>query len=72
MCVQCEEYAGGCPVAAHDGSDDSEMFTSLFVRLRQLVDLVLEWDWVTYFDPAGRKSRYNEVPAYLALSVAER
>eukprot|EP00041_Stephanoeca_diplocostata_P026865 m.731814 g.731814 ORF g.731814 m.731814 type:complete len:1030 (-) comp23062_c1_seq8:283-3372(-) len=68
----CEEYAGGCPVAAQDGSDDSAMFTSLFARLRQLVDLVLEWDWVTYFDPAGRKSRYNEVPAYLALSVAER
>ena len=44
-----------------------------FSDLRQLLDLVLEWDWATYFAEYGRPDgRYARVSPATAVKVVER
>ena len=44
-----------------------------FADLRQLLDLVLEWDWATYFAEYGAQTgRYSRVSPVTAVKVVER
>ena len=44
-----------------------------FADLRQLLDLVLEWDWAAYFAEYGNpSSRYCRVSPATAVKVVER
>jgi len=67
--VQCEHFANSEPVP---GFDDGVLQMS-FTEIRQLLDLILTWDWTSYFaDYATPKSKYLRVNPAIALSLFEK
>ncbi|XP_043207003.1 exocyst complex component 6B-like [Amphibalanus amphitrite] len=67
--IQCEQFAASEPVA---GFEEGALLMC-FADLRQLLDLVLEWDWATYFAEYGTPtSRYGRVTPATAVKVVER
>ncbi|KAL5020900.1 hypothetical protein ScPMuIL_000055 [Solemya velum] len=67
--MQCEQFAAGEPVPGYnDGT-----LQMAFADLRQLLDLVLNWDWSVYLADYGQgKSRYLRVKPHVAISLLEK
>ena len=63
------DFANSEPVP---GFDDGVLQMS-FTEIRQLLDLILTWDWTSYFaDYATPKSKYLRVNPAIALSLFEK
>nr|CAG4645371.1 EOG090X01NK [Lynceus sp. MCZ IZ 141354] len=67
--IQCEQFAASEPVG---GFEDGALLLC-FADLRQLLDLLLSWDWSTYFHDYGQElSKYLRVPPMKAIAVLEK
>lgn len=67
--IQCELFAASEPVGKTDDPD----FSQHFAPLRQLLDLLLSWDWSTYFHDYGQEtSKYSHVKPTTAIIVLEK
>lgn len=67
--IQCELFAASEPVGKTDDPD----FSQHFAPLRQLLDLLLSWDWSTYFHDYGQEtSKYSHVKPTMAIIVLEK
>jgi len=67
--IQCELFAASEPVGKTDDPD----FSQYFAPLRQLLDLLLSWDWSTYFHDYGQEtSKYSHVKPSTAIIVLEK
>ncbi|CAI6350961.1 unnamed protein product [Macrosiphum euphorbiae] len=67
--IQCELFAASEPV----GKTDEPDFSQHFAPLRQLLDLLLSWDWSTYFHDYGQEtSKYSHVKPTTAIIVLEK
>ncbi|XP_066258160.1 exocyst complex component 6 [Euwallacea similis] len=67
--LQCELFAASEPVK---GLQQDELLT-YFVKLRELLDLFISWDWPTYFhDYAQDTSRYKHVRPEIAIILLEK
>ncbi|XP_043232074.1 exocyst complex component 6B-like [Amphibalanus amphitrite] len=67
--IQCEQFAASEPVA---GFEEGAL-QMCFADLRQLLDLVLEWDWTTYFQEYGTgDGRYGRVSPARAAVIVEK
>jgi len=67
--IQCEQFAASEPVA---GLEDGTLLSS-FLDLRQLLDLLLSWDWSAYFHDYGQDtSKYLRVSPQRAIIVLEK
>lgn len=67
--IQCELFAASEPV----GKTDEPDFSQYFAPLRQLLDLLLSWDWSTYFHDYGQEtSKYSHVKPTTAIIVLEK
>ncbi|XP_037089279.1 exocyst complex component 6B-like isoform X2 [Pollicipes pollicipes] len=67
--IQCEQFAASEPVA---GFEEGALLMC-FADLRQLLDLVLDWDWATYFQEYGAPdARYARVSPARATVVVEK
>jgi hypothetical protein len=65
----CLEFAASDPVP---GFEDGALLLS-FVDLRQLLDLLLSWDWSAYFHDYGQEtSKYLRVSPHRAIIVLEK
>lgn len=63
------EFAASDPVP---GFDDGDLL-STFMDLRQLLDLLLSWDWSTYFHDYGQEtSKYLRVSPHRAVIVLDK
>ncbi|XP_031556989.1 exocyst complex component 6B-like [Actinia tenebrosa] len=66
---QCEEFANSSPV---EGISDGTLQMT-FLELRQLVDLLLSFDWSTYLkDHGSTTSKYNRVNPQIAAKLLEK
>ena len=64
-----KEFAASEPVP---GFEDGTLLSS-FLDLRQLLDLLLSWDWSAYFHDYGQDtSRYLRVSPQRAITVLEK
>ncbi|KAL1492031.1 hypothetical protein ABEB36_012535 [Hypothenemus hampei] len=67
--LQCEQFAASEPV---NGLQQDELL-SYFTKLRELLDLLISWDWPTYFhDYAQETSRYKNVRPEIAVILLEK
>nr|CAG4646059.1 EOG090X01NK [Macrothrix elegans] len=67
--IQCEQFAASEPV---HGFEDGTLLSS-FLDLRQLLDLLLSWDWSAYFHDYGQNtSKYLRVSPQRAIIVLEK
>ncbi|XP_050538117.1 exocyst complex component 6 isoform X1 [Daktulosphaira vitifoliae] len=67
--IQCELFAASEPVGKGEDPD----FSQYFAPLRQLLDLLLSWDWSTYFhDYDQETSKYAYVKPTTAVIVLEK
>nr|SVE85342.1 EOG090X01NK [Daphnia pulicaria] len=67
--IQCEQFAASEPVP---GFEDGTLLSS-FLDLRQLLDLLLSWDWSAYFHDYGQDtSKYLRVSPQRAITVLEK
>ncbi|XP_037075604.1 LOW QUALITY PROTEIN: exocyst complex component 6B-like [Pollicipes pollicipes] len=67
--IQCEQFAASEPVA---GFEEGAL-QMCFADLRQLLDLVLDWDWAAYFQEYGAPDgRYARVSPARAAVVVEK
>nr|CAG4650760.1 EOG090X01NK [Simocephalus serrulatus]SVE94087.1 EOG090X01NK [Simocephalus serrulatus] len=67
--IQCEQFAASEPVP---GFEDGTLLSS-FLDLRQLLDLLLSWDWSAYFHDYGQEtSKYLRVSPQRAITVLEK
>ncbi|ERL86492.1 exocyst complex component 6-like [Dendroctonus ponderosae] len=67
--LQCEQFAASEPVK---GLQEDELL-KYFENLRELLDLLISWDWPTYFhDYAQDTSRYKNVRPEIAIVLLEK
>ncbi|CAG9765144.1 unnamed protein product [Ceutorhynchus assimilis] len=67
--LQCELFAASEPVK---GLQQDELL-KYFVKLREILDLLISWDWPTYFhDYAQDNSRYKNVRPEIAIILLEK
>lgn len=67
--IQCELFAASEPV----GKTGEPDFSQHFAPLRHLLDLLLSWDWSTYFHDYGQEtSKYFHVKPSTAIIVLEK
>ncbi|XP_015781570.1 exocyst complex component 6B isoform X1 [Tetranychus urticae] len=67
--LQCEFFASSEPVK---GFEDN-ILQLCFTELRQLVDLLLSWQWSTYIADYGKQeSKYSRVNPQIALNLLEK
>ncbi|KAH1022411.1 hypothetical protein HUJ04_011817 [Dendroctonus ponderosae] len=67
--LQCEQFAASEPVK---GLQEDELL-KYFQKLRELLDLLISWDWPTYFhDYAQDTSRYKNVRPEIAIVLLEK
>ncbi|XP_053200368.1 exocyst complex component 6B-like [Panonychus citri] len=67
--LQCEFFASSEPVK---GFEDN-VLQLCFTELRQLVDLLLSWQWSTYIADYGKQgSKYSRVNPQIALNLLEK
>nr|CAG4640652.1 EOG090X01NK [Eulimnadia texana] len=67
--IQCEQFAAAEPVL---GFEDGALLLC-FADLRQLLDLLLSWDWSAYFHDYGQEtSKYLRVSPQKAIIVLEK
>nr|CAG4643034.1 EOG090X01NK [Ilyocryptus agilis] len=67
--LQCEQFAASEPVP---GLEDGTLL-STFLDLRQLLNLLLSWDWSAYFHDYGQEtSKYLRVSPQTAITVLEK
>lgn len=66
---ECESFARAGPVAGFQG----DTLLLAFSDLRQLLDLVTQWDWSTYLADYGKPScKYLRVNPHTALTLLEK
>ena len=74
----CKEYAENAnhilfsTSKPEEQENNRQLFAGVFSELMQLMNLFLEWDWSTYFNPEGRLQRYNCVNPMLVYQILER
>ncbi|XP_050305936.1 exocyst complex component 6 isoform X2 [Anthonomus grandis grandis] len=67
--LQCEQFAACEPVR---GLQQDELL-AYFAKLRELLDLLISWDWPTYFSDYGKEtSRYKNVRPDIAVILLEK
>uniref|UniRef100_A0A1B6C9M8 Exocyst complex component n=1 Tax=Clastoptera arizonana TaxID=38151 RepID=A0A1B6C9M8_9HEMI len=67
--IQCEQFAASEPVK---GLEEGSLL-HYFIDLRQLLDLVMSWDWPTYFHDYGQdNNKYNRVNPNTAIILLEK
>lgn len=67
--IQCEQFAASEPVP---GLEEGVLL-KYFLRLRQLLDLLMTWDWSTYFHDFGQEnSKYEHVNPNTAIILLEK
>ncbi|CAI9733086.1 exocyst complex component 6B-like isoform X1 [Octopus vulgaris] len=67
--IQCEQFAASDPVS---GFNDGTLLLA-FADLRQLLDLLLNWDWSVYLADYGQpKCKYVRVKPVVAISLLEK
>lgn len=67
--IQCEQFAASEPVI---GLEEGTLL-SYFTNLRQLLDLLMSWDWPTYFHDYGQEnSKYQQVNPNTAIILLEK
>lgn len=67
--IQCEQFAASEPVV---GLEEGTLL-SYFTDLRQLLDLLMSWDWPTYFHDYGQEnSKYQQVNPNTAIILLEK
>jgi len=67
--IQCEQFAASDVVA---GFEEGAL-QACFLDLRQLLDLVLDWDWAAYFQQYGDSAgRYGRVSPARAVVIVEK
>lgn len=67
--IQCEQFAASEPVV---GLEEG-ILLSYFTDLRQLLDLLMSWDWPTYFHDYGQEnSKYQQVNPNTAIILLEK
>ncbi|XP_065354074.1 exocyst complex component 6B isoform X3 [Cloeon dipterum] len=67
--IQCEQFAALVPVPGLDEDACLQYFT----EIRQLLDLVMAWDWPTYFHDHGQEtSKYPNVNPNNAIILLEK
>ncbi|KAL0275355.1 UNVERIFIED_CONTAM: hypothetical protein PYX00_003224 [Menopon gallinae] len=67
--IQCEQFAASEPVP---GLEEGVLLR-YFSELRQLLDLLMTWDWSTYFhDFSQENSKYGYVNPNTAITILEK
>uniref|UniRef100_A0A1B6KDJ2 Exocyst complex component n=1 Tax=Graphocephala atropunctata TaxID=36148 RepID=A0A1B6KDJ2_9HEMI len=67
--IQCEQFAASEPVP---GLEEG-ILLQYFAALRQLLDLLMSWDWPTYFHDYGQEnSKYQLVNPNNAIIILEK
>ena len=67
--LQCEMFANSEPVK---GFEDNAL-QLCFAELRQLLDLLISWDWSTYIADYGKQdSKYLRVNPQIAYNLLEK
>lgn len=67
--IQCEQFAASEPVP---GLEEGALL-HYFNDLRQLLDLLMTWDWSLYFHDYGREnSKYKQVNPITAIIILEK
>lgn len=63
------EYAASEPVKGLQ----EDAFLLYFVKLREILDLFISWDWPTYFHDYGKEtSKYKKVDPEVAIVLLEK
>lgn len=63
------EYAASEPVKGLQ----EDAFLSYFVKLREILDLFISWDWPTYFHDYGKETnKYKKVDPETAIILLEK
>ncbi|XP_060524223.1 exocyst complex component 6 [Cylas formicarius] len=67
--LQCEQFAASEPVK---GLQQDELL-SYFSKLREILDLLISWDWPAYFHDYGQEtSKYKKVHPETAIVLLEK
>ncbi|XP_059475470.1 exocyst complex component 6B isoform X1 [Neocloeon triangulifer] len=67
--IQCEQFAASEPVPGIE----EDACLQYFAEMRQLLDLVMTWDWPTYFHDYGQEtSKYPNVNPNNAIILLEK
>ncbi|KAJ8965010.1 hypothetical protein NQ314_004408 [Rhamnusium bicolor] len=67
--LQCEQFAASEPVKGLQ----EDTLLSYFGKLREILDLLISWDWPTYFhDYAQETSKYKKVNPEIAITLLEK
>lgn len=67
--IQCEQFAASDPVP---GLEEGVLL-KYFSELRQLLDLLMAWDWSTYFHDFGQEnSKYEHIKPNTAIAILEK
>lgn len=67
--IQCEQFAASDPVP---GLEEGVLL-KYFSELRQLLDLLMAWDWSAYFHDFGQEnSKYDRINPSTAICVLEK
>ena len=75
---RCKEYANNANHVVfstsklEDQGNNRPLFAGVFSELMQLMNVFLEWDWSTCFNPEGRLQRCNYVNPILVYQILER
>lgn len=67
--IQCEQFAASDPVP---GLEEG-ILLKYFAELRQLLDLLMAWDWSAYFHDYGQEnSKYSHINPNTAIIILEK